>query len=194
MSSAAPPESASTSVPFSEALAAERLADAPQIEQEWNNMSYKDRVTWWASTKWYGYMSTEAYRRGEASSDSNMSSRYGEPGFFIGTRVPYYDAQAAVMEVVAASGVDTAATVTATAITEPLVEPAVAVAAVAVAAVAVAEPAVAVAEPAANTLSTTAIGSTETKSAGHKKKKKHHGNGAGGGKTIEIRVGGQQKN
>lgn len=80
----------------SEQLAAQRLAEAPAIEAEWAAMSYKDRASWWMSAKWYGYMSTEAYRRGDATANANESCRYGEPGFFIATRVPYYETQVAV--------------------------------------------------------------------------------------------------
>jgi hypothetical protein len=74
-------------------VVAQRLSEAPLIEQEWATMSYKDRAAWWLSAKWYGYMSTEAYRRGDAPSSANESCRFGEPGFFIATRVPYYEAE-----------------------------------------------------------------------------------------------------
>jgi DNA polymerase III gamma/tau subunit len=76
-------------------LAAQRLAEAPVIEQEWNTMSYKDRAAWWLSAKWYGYMSSDDYRRGQVSSNPNESCRYGEPGFLIATRIPYFEPAAA---------------------------------------------------------------------------------------------------
>jgi hypothetical protein len=95
----------------SPAPAQDRLSEAALIESDWNVMSYKDRAAWWMSAKWYGYQSTEAYRCGEVAKH-NESCRYGEPGFFIATRIPYYEAQAAVVEVVAAAAevVATAAT------------------------------------------------------------------------------------
>jgi hypothetical protein len=81
-------------------IATQRLLVAPQIENEWNAMSYKDRAAWWVSAKWYGYMSTEAYRRGDPF-NPDVSCVFGEPGFFMATRIPYFDAQAAVSIIVA---------------------------------------------------------------------------------------------
>ena len=71
-----------------------RLAEAAAIDAEWNAMSYKDRVAWWVSAKWYGYQSKESYCRGDIA-QPNESCRYGEPGFLIGTRVPYFEVTAA---------------------------------------------------------------------------------------------------
>jgi hypothetical protein len=129
-------------------------------------MSYKDRAAWWISAKWNGYQSTKAYRRGDAP-NPNESSRYGEPGFFIATRVPYYDAQAAVSTI--------------TAVTEPVPE--------SVVTPKPAEPeSVPVHEP--TTPKPTLVDEVSAEpviTAGKKKKKKHgSSSGPGAGKTIQI--------
>lgn len=187
-------------------LAAQRLAEAPIIESEWNAMSYKDRAAWWMSAKWYGYMSTEAYRRGDPA-HADISCRYGEPGFFIATRVPYYEAQAAVSTIVAivSEPVPTAApepesasvpSVPITSAPEQVVpteeKPAV---------VETPEPASIVQEAITNSISETqtpilaAAMASNGNVNSHKKKKKKHNKPAnpGEGKTIEIKVGGQSK-
>lgn len=94
---------------MSDSVVAARMAEAAQIESEWNAMSYKDRAAWWMSAKWYGYMSAEAYRRGDPL-NTDISCRYGEPGFFIATRVPYFDAQAAVSTIVSTTTTTTTTT------------------------------------------------------------------------------------
>jgi hypothetical protein len=68
-----PPKLSHNKVKMSD-LVADRLAEAAQIESEWNAMSYKDRAAWWMSAKWYGYMSAEAYRRGDPL-NSEISNR-----------------------------------------------------------------------------------------------------------------------
>ena len=192
---------------FSEQLAAQRLAEAPVIEVEWADMSYKDRASWWMSAKWYGYMSTEAYRRGDAPANTNESCRYGEPGFFIGTRLPYYDAQAAVSTIVAANvpaEQEAAPSVPSTTVVEALTIPSKpatesnpAPAASEIRTTAPSE------ESTSDTLRNSIVGSidstntpllaaaipTTASSTTNKKKKKnkHH---TSEGKTIQIRVGG----
>jgi hypothetical protein len=183
-------------------VAAQRLAEAPAIEQEWNNMSYKDRAAWWMSAKWYGYMSKEAYCRGDAITNADESSRYGEPGFFIATRVPYFEVAAAPeTPASAAPTASTAADATATT-TTAVVEPPAPVsapvqeptaAAVAAATPAVSESVIAEAEPVLSALASAAAPTS------HKKKKNKHGNKAAvattgadkkdGGKTIQIKLG-----
>jgi hypothetical protein len=183
------------SAPDHSAVVAQRLHEAAQIESEWNEMSYKDRAAWWMSAKWYGYQSAEAYRRGD-DARPNESCRYGEPGFFIATRVPYFEAQAAVAEVVATAAVvepvatpDASPSTVTPPPTESVAETVAAVAAVA----AVAEPVVA-ADQAANILreaAATIVEKTTTQpNNSHKKKKKNKRSGStGAGKTIEISVG-----
>jgi hypothetical protein len=176
-------------------VVAQRLAEAALIESEWNAMSYKDRASWWMSAKWYGYQSAEAYRRGD-DAQPNESCRYGEPGFFIATRVAYFEAQAAVAEVVAATtpapvsesvatpevettyAAPTATPATPTtppteSVTEPVAEPL----------------AVAAREAAAATATTTTTQQSNTNNHHKKKKKNKRGASAGAGKTIEISVG-----
>lgn len=172
-------------------IAAQRLAEAAQIDQEWNAMSYKDRAAWWISAKWYGYQSTEAYRRGDAP-NPNESCRYGEPGFFIATRVPYYDAQAAVSTITANDTIPAPAESTTTVgSTEAAPAPAEPTTAV----VEATEPVPVIsAKPVAEELEPPAVIDPTGEAAnivrtaaesGKKKKKKHHNNG-NGGKTIQI--------
>ncbi len=187
-------------------LVADRLAEAAQIESEWNAMSYKDRAAWWMSAKWYGYMPADAYRRGDPI-NLDISCRYGEPGFFIATRVPYFEAQAAVAEVVAtttespvsAAEPEATPTPTPTSTTTPPTEP-------------VSEPVaedITATNQAANILreaiknsvsetttilaaATTAAITTQPSNTNthHKKKKKNkRGASTGAGKTIEISLG-----
>ncbi len=170
---------------------AQRLAEAAQIESEWNAMSYKDRAAWWMSAKWYGYQSAEAYRRGD-DAQPNESCRYGEPGFFIATRVPYFEAQAAVAEVVAATTtVETPTPVseptTHPSPTEPVTEPVAEL--VAVPTVSADQAANILREAIKNSISetTTQPSNTNTAANHHKKRKKNkRGASTGAGKTIEI--------
>jgi hypothetical protein len=171
----------SDSTPDRSAVVAQRLAEAAQIESEWNTLSYKDRASWWMSAKWYGYQSADAYRRGD-DAQPNESCRYGEPGFFIATRVPYFEAQAAVAQVVATTTVEPA-DVPVTAVTESTTS------------TSPTEPVVA--EPAVETEITPSVAkvaavaaTTQPSNTHHKKKKKnkHHAE-AGAGKTIEISMG-----
>jgi hypothetical protein len=172
-------------------VAAQRLAEAAIIENEWNEMSYKDRAAWWISAKWNGYQSTESYRRGDTP-NPNESSRYGEPGFFIATRVPYYDAQAAVSTITATEPTTTTPAADPVPVPEPVSEPVPTPITEETKPITPAEepPAAAVFDPtaasvAANILRTAAATAGPEK----KKKKKHHGTGSGsnnGGKTIQI--------
>ena len=155
--------------------APDRLAEAALIENEWNVMSYKDRAAWWMSAKWYGYQSAESYRCGEVAKP-NESCRYGEPGFFIATRVPYYEAQAAVVAVVAAAAEIAAATSS--------TESVIATEAVAAPSEAVAAPPEAVAPEAVAQEAVVAPAQPNT-NVPHKKKNKRGGS-IGAGKTIEI--------
>ena len=200
--------SATAPAPAPVDLAAQRLAEAPIIESEWNAMSYKDRVAWWMSAKWYGYMSTEAYRRGDPV-NADISCRYGEPGFFIATRVPYYEAQAAVSTIVATVSEPTPVPAVAP---ESVSEPTPSVPTTSApeqvvpteekpAVVETSEPASIVQEAITNSISETqtpilAAAMTSNGNANsHKKKKKKHNKptNPGEGKTIEIKVGGQSK-
>lgn len=192
-------------------LAAQRLAEAPLIVQEWNAMSYKDRAAWWMSAKWYGYMSTEAYRRGDISTNTNESCRYGEPGFFIATRVPYYEAQEASATVVSPPPISSNATTEASThptkpdepVDEPSPSPSTAPEPANVTAPAAEAP---ISEPvlsetqtvrdaivssinAANTPILATATATNPASTAQKKKKKNKNHGGGEGKTIQIRVG-----
>ena len=174
---------------MSTSLAPDRLAEAALIESEWNVMSYKDRAAWWMSAKWYGYQSLESYRSGEVAKP-NESCRYGEPGFFIATRVPYYEAQAAVVEVVAAAATAAAAEAAEAAeaattsptesvietVAEPGTDEAAAAAPAPALAPALAQPAPAPIQP-------------NTNAPNKKKKKNKRGGSIGAGKTIEISLG-----
>ncbi len=183
-------------------ITAQRLAEAPIIENEWNNMSYKDRAAWWMSAKWYGYMSTEAYRRGDAL-NTEISCRYGEPGFFIATRVPYYEAQAAVSTIVASTTTTAVETETTTE-TAATSEPAVATTETPVVTseeskpaapeTAADEAATIIREAITNSVVSETTTLAATSNTSHKKKKKKHHNkptNPSEGKTIEIRLGGQ---
>jgi hypothetical protein len=192
------PVAASAPVPAD--IATQRLAEAPIIESEWNAMSYKDRTAWWMSAKWYGYMSTEAYRRGDAL-NTEISCRYGEPGFFIATRVPYYEAQAAVTTITAAASNDTTAseslptpTIDSSVPSENVVTPPIETSGIP-------EPSNTIQErseepvPASAPEPTAAPAAVSSNANSHKKKKKKHNKpiNPSEGKTIEIRVGGQTK-
>jgi hypothetical protein len=192
----------------------ERLAEAVQIENEWNAMSYKDRAAWWVSAKWYGYMSTEAYRRGDPI-NPNISCRYGEPGFFIATRVPYFETNVATVTTApttttipettapttttipeTTAPTETAPTTipetTAPTETAPTTIPETTNPSATTGIIASVEPPVA----AATTTDTVDVVTSATGNINKKKKKKqkHATKSAGGeGKTIEIRLGAQSK-
>jgi hypothetical protein len=179
------------------AVVAQRLAEAAVIESEWTAMSYKDRASWWMSAKWYGYQSVEAYRRGD-DAQPNESCRYGEPGFFIGTRVAYFEAQSPVeapaateaqspVEAPAAaeaqSPVEAPAPVEATAETPAPVE--------APAATPSTEPVAADQTVIKNSVEgaaavAAAVAQPNTNAPNKKKKKNKRGGSIGAGKTIEI--------
>ena len=191
------------SAPDRSAVVAQRLAEAAQIESEWNAMSYKDRASWWMSAKWYGYQSTDAYRRGD-DAQANESCRYGEPGFFIATRVSYFEAQAAVAEIVATATATATATAAAVSVEPAITPPAVPTSSHVPPTESVTEPVVAepivAADQAANILREAVAAITSqtsqpsiTNNQHKKKKKKHHGgshsSSTGAGKTIEISLG-----
>jgi hypothetical protein len=175
--------------PDRSAVVAQRLAEAALIESEWTAMSYKDRAAWWLSAKWYGYQSAEAYRSGNDALP-NESCRYGEPGFFIATRLAYFEAPAAspspVVEATAEPPAASPSPVEATA-EPPAPSPSP------VEAPTTTEP---VAEPIASDQTliknsvegakAAAVAQPNTNAPIKKKKKNKRGGSIGAGKTIEI--------
>ena len=184
--------------PDRSAVVAQRLAEAALIESEWTAMSYKDRAAWWLSAKWYGYQSAEAYRSGNDALP-NESCRYGEPGFFIATRLAYFEAPAA-SPVVEATAEPPAASPSPSPSPSPVVE-----------AEATAEPpapspspveAPTTTEPVAEPIASdqtliknsvegakavaAAVTQPNTNAPNKKKKKNKRGGSIGAGKTIEI--------
>ena len=188
-----------TLVPLHADIAAQRLTEVSIIESEWNGMSYKDRAAWWMSAKWYGCMSTEAYRRGDPL-NTEISCRFGEPGFFIGTRIPYYEAQTEVITITAAASSASAVTTASEPVTTPTVDapaPSENIVTPPIETSSVPEPINKIQEcvPSPDEPAPAPAAAVSSNANSHKKKKKKHNKplNPGEGKTIEIRVGGQSK-
>lgn len=54
---------------------------------EWNTLSYTERLNWWWSAR-AAYQSQEDYAAGKSAAEG-VSCKYGIPGFWPGTRTPY---------------------------------------------------------------------------------------------------------